>query len=86
MMFTDNGPDYRCPKCEQDILGEIGHECSENVEEEKEENMAPLAKNRGGGDLTAIDVILNGIRSTLEPDGIDKEEVKILKEKDERRK
>jgi len=36
--------------------------------------------------LTAIDVILNGIRATLEPDGIDKEEVKILKEKDERRK
>jgi hypothetical protein len=37
-------------------------------------------------ELTAIDVILNGIRDTLEPDGIDKEEVKILKEKDERRK
>lgn len=37
-------------------------------------------------ELTAIDVILNGIRSTLEPDGIDKEEVKILQEKDKRRK
>jgi len=35
---------------------------------------------------TAIDVILNGIKASLEPDGIDREEVKILKEKDERRK
>jgi hypothetical protein len=32
--------------------------------------------------ITAIDVILNGIRSTLEPDGIDREEVKILEEVD----
>jgi len=34
----------------------------------------------------SINVILNGIRSTLEPDGIDKQEEKILQEKDERRK
>ncbi len=34
----------------------------------------------------SINVILNGIKASLEPDGIDKEEVKILKEKDERRK
>ena len=37
-------------------------------------------------ELTAIDVILNGIKASLEPDGINKEEEKILKEKDERRK
>ena len=36
-------------------------------------------------ELTAIDVILNGIKASLEPDGIDREEEKILKEKDERR-
>jgi len=29
-MFTDNGPDYICPKCGRDILGEIGHECGED--------------------------------------------------------
>jgi len=32
-MFTDNGPDYRCPKCGQDILGEIGHECGKEEED-----------------------------------------------------
>ena len=31
----------------------------------------------------SINVILNGIRSTLEPDGIDKEEVKILEKEDQ---
>ncbi len=37
-------------------------------------------------ELTAIDVILNGIRNTLPDEKIDKQEEKILKEKDERRK
>jgi hypothetical protein len=37
-------------------------------------------------ELTPVDVILDGIRSTLEPLGTDKHEEKILKEKDERRK
>ena len=31
--FTDNGPDYSCPKCGTDIIGEIGHECGEEEEE-----------------------------------------------------
>ena len=26
---TDNGPDYQCPKCGKDTIGEIGHECEE---------------------------------------------------------
>ncbi len=34
-------------------------------------------------DLTAIDVILNGIKASLEPDGIDREEVKILEKEDQ---
>jgi len=25
--YTDNGPDYSCPKCGADTTGEIGHEC-----------------------------------------------------------
>jgi predicted RNA-binding Zn-ribbon protein involved in translation (DUF1610 family) len=29
---TDNGPDYQCPNCGKDILGEIGHECEEEEE------------------------------------------------------
>ena len=33
-------------------------------------------------ELTAINVILNGIKATLEPDGIDREEVKILEKED----
>jgi len=37
-------------------------------------------------ELTPIDVIMAGLKASLEPDGIDREEVKILKEKDERRK
>ncbi len=37
-------------------------------------------------ELTAIDVILNGIRNTLPNEKIDKQEVKILEKKDERRK
>ncbi len=37
-------------------------------------------------ELTAIDVILNGIRNTLPDEKIDKQEEKKLKEKDERRK
>ena len=35
-------------------------------------------------DLTAIDVILNGIKVSLELDEIDREKVKILKEKEEK--
>lgn len=27
--FTDNGPDYQCPRCGADTSGEIGHECGE---------------------------------------------------------
>lgn len=34
-MFTDNGPDYRCPICGKDIIGEIGHECREEENEEE---------------------------------------------------
>jgi hypothetical protein len=34
----------------------------------------------------SINVILEGIRVTLEPLGVDKHEEKILEEKDERRK
>jgi hypothetical protein len=30
-MFTDNGPDYRCPLCGADTTGEIGHECSDEL-------------------------------------------------------
>ncbi len=27
--FTDTGPDYSCPNCGANTLGEIGHECGE---------------------------------------------------------
>lgn len=27
--YTDNGPDYQCPRCGADTTGEIGHECVE---------------------------------------------------------
>ena len=33
--FTDNGPDYSCPKCGADTIGEIGHECGEIILEKK---------------------------------------------------
>lgn len=33
--FTDNGPDYRCPKCGADILGEIGHNCDDDGDEDE---------------------------------------------------
>lgn len=36
-MFTDNGPDYRCPICGKDMIGEIGHECREEENEEEGE-------------------------------------------------
>jgi hypothetical protein len=34
-MFTDNGPDYRCPLCGADTTGEIGHECSDELIDEE---------------------------------------------------
>jgi hypothetical protein len=34
-MFTDNGPDYRCPLCGADITGEIGHKCSDELIDEE---------------------------------------------------
>ena len=32
--FTDNGPDYKCSLCEKDIIGEIGHECDEEEQDD----------------------------------------------------
>jgi len=31
LFFTDNGPNHKCNICERDILGEIGHDCSEKI-------------------------------------------------------
>lgn len=32
-LYTDNGPDYYCSRCEKNIIGEIGHNCDELMDE-----------------------------------------------------
>jgi len=34
-MYIDNGPNYQCPVCGKDIIGEIGHECSDELIDEE---------------------------------------------------
>uniref|UniRef100_A0A6M3LQ30 Uncharacterized protein n=1 Tax=viral metagenome TaxID=1070528 RepID=A0A6M3LQ30_9ZZZZ len=36
-LYTDNGPSYECPKCGACTIGEIGHVCGEEEEDENDD-------------------------------------------------